>query len=158
MEKIISKKEIDNAETVKAILHAGKITDVEFIDEDWGYPDGILMEVTTREGLKRYVEFGVDLFDCTTKTREEADDNPFYMKVEGPDHKKISDMTVAERKKILRKFARKSVSLRINAREMQAFESSLGIGMTPLADAYEAYALVFQAAAWCIAKTMKEGD
>ena len=157
MEKIISKKEIDNAETVKAILHAGKITDVEFIDERWGYPDGILIEVTTREGLKKYVEFGVDLFDCTTKTQEEVDENPFYMKVEGPDHKKISDMAVAEKKKILRKFARKSVSLQINAREMQAFESSLGIGMTPLADAYEAYALVFQAAAWCIAKTMN-GD
>lgn len=157
MEKIINKKEIDNAETVKAILHAGKITDVGFIDEDYGYPDGILMEVTTREGLKRYVEFGVDLFDCTTKTLEEAEENPFYMKVEGPDHKKISDMTVAERKKILRKFARKSVNLRINAREMQAFESSLGIGMTPLADAYEAYAWIFQAAAWCIAKTINGG-
>lgn len=159
MEKMITKKQIDGTEYVHEILLSGKITDVEYVYSYTDYPDAIVIEITKPEG-KKYVEIGADIADVTDKSDREREDNPFYMKVEGPDIKKFSDLTDDEKNEVLEKVIGKYCSAVTESIRIRGIEKKMKLpnGVTPFADAFMKYAEMFRTGARNIIKSMKDGD
>lgn len=158
MDKIIHTKEIVSEKAIKEVLVGAKVTNLDFgyssFDVD-DYPENILIEVI-RDGNKHYIEFGADCSDVTVKTVEEVEENPFYMKLEGPDRKGLKDLPICEREKLMVKYIKRGVQFRRKAELWKNTESFLGT--TPMADAYMFYSKASHMIAYTILQTIKEEE
>lgn len=153
MEKVIKTRKIAESNAVKDALIGAKITGIDFMDSR--DPESVLMEVI-KNGKKQYVEFGADNADVTEKTIEEVMENPFFMKLEGPDIKTLENMTVREKKKLLEKYVHKSMDFMLASDELRRIESSFGVSF--FADAYQFYGKCYQMIAYAIIIMLKNGE